>query len=110
MFITTTTVNPKFFDSLPEEYQNLILEVSDQMHSESLILEQDLNNSAVDKMKASTGVEVIQLTEEERDVFRQQTGYAYDKYISMYGDSAKEILDILVQEVEDISADYYSNN
>ena len=111
LYVATTAVHPEFFDNLPVEYQTLILDVIDEMHKESYLIEQKYNNGALEKIvKANTGINIVTLNEAQRDAFRQQTGYAYDKYISMYGDSAKEILDILVQEVEDISADYYSNN
>lgn len=110
MYVTTTAVNPEFFDSLPEEYQNLILSVVEEMHYEAFEIEQGLSKNALEIIRESTDVEIIELSEEQRNAFREKTSYAYDKYVSMYGDSAKEILDMLVQEVEDISADYYSNN
>ena len=110
LYVATTAVNPKFFDSLPKEYQDLILEVVDQMHNESFIIEKKFNDTAINKiLEADTGIKIITLTKEQRNAFKEQASYAYDKYIEMYGDSAKEILDLLTQEVRSISTDYYAN-
>ena len=102
LYATTTAVNPDFFNGLPKDIQDMILETVEELHDYSFEIQADLNSKALDKVKSDTDVEIVTLTDAERKAFRQESMKARDRYIEMVGDKGKEILELLVKEVEEI--------
>jgi C4-dicarboxylate-binding protein DctP len=102
LYVTTTSVNPKFFEQLPEDVKKIVLETVDELQDYSFQLQDEMNGGALDKIVKSTNIPVVELTNEEREQFRSASKSAYDKYVKMVGPKGKEILDLLVSEVAEI--------
>ncbi len=100
IYVTATCVNPKFFEGLPADVQNIILETIDEMRPRSLEIVDELNGAALDKITAASDITVEELTEEERAAFEAAAQSAYDKYREMVGPDGAAILDELIKEVE----------
>lgn len=103
LYVTTTAVNPDFFDSLPEDIQQMILETVEETRDYSFQVQEELNGGALDKIiEADTGVEIVTLTEEERELFKEASKPAYDKYKTMVGADGAAILDKLMEEIAEM--------
>ncbi len=104
LYATTTSCNPQFFDGLPKDIQDIILETADEMADYGMKIQDEMNSAAFERIKDTTDVTVAELTTEEREAFRKASMSARDKYVEMVGPRGKEILDKLVKEVEAIEA------
>jgi TRAP-type C4-dicarboxylate transport system substrate-binding protein len=104
LYVTTTAVNPQFFDGLPADIQQMILETVEETRDFSFQAQADLNGGALDKITATTDVEVVYLTEEERAQFKEASKAAYQVYKNMVGEKGSAILDKLMEEVAAIEA------
>ncbi|MBB6214140.1 tripartite ATP-independent transporter DctP family solute receptor [Anaerosolibacter carboniphilus] len=104
LYVTTTAVNPDFFNSLPKDIQDMILETVDEIRDYSFEIQADLNGKALDKIKEKSEISIVELTAEEREAFREASKTAYDKYVKMVGPHSKEILDTLIAEVKAIES------
>ncbi len=104
LYVTTTAVNPGFFDSLPEDIQQIILDTVEELRDFSFEAQEELNGGALEKIKEATpDVEIVELTDEERELFKEASKPAYEKYVEMVGADGKEILELLMKEVEEFS-------
>lgn len=101
-FVTTTAVNPDFFNGLPEDVQQMIIETVDELREEAYKIETDLNGGALEKIKESSDITVVKLTDEERAAFKDASKAAYDRYIETVGEDGKEILELLQKEVSEL--------
>lgn len=104
LYVTTTAVNPKFFDSLPEDIQQMILETVEEARDFSFQAQAELNGGALDKITAASDIEVVHLTEAEREQFKEAAKSAYDVYKNMVGEKGAAILDKLMEEIAEIES------
>ena len=104
LFVTTTSVNPDFFNGLPADMQNMILETVEELRDDSFAIQAELNGAALDKIKAASNIAIVELTPEEREAFRAESAKAYDDYMKAVGPSGEEILNLLIEEVKAIEA------
>lgn len=104
LYVTTTAVNPQFFDSLPADIQQMILDTAEECRDFSFKAQADLNGDALDKIIETTDVEVVHLTEEERALFKEASKSAYEVYKKTVGEKGAAILDKLIEEVAAVEA------
>ncbi len=104
LYVTTTACNPDFFNSLPKDMQQMILETVDEIRDYSFEIQAELNGAALDKIRAASDIPIVELTAEERAAFREASKKAYDRYAEMVGADGKKILDTLIEEVKAIEA------
>jgi len=110
LFVTTTCVNPKVYESLPRDVKEMVLETIEELEDYSFKMQAELNDTALDKIVKSTNIPVVELSDEQREQFRDASLGAREKYISMVGDEGKEILDLLVSEIQKIEKEESKNN
>ncbi|MBU8905375.1 TRAP transporter substrate-binding protein DctP [Desertibacillus haloalkaliphilus] len=103
IYVTMTTVNPTFFEGLPEDIQDMILETTEEMRDRGYEIQKELNEELLTVIEEDTDnpTEVIELTEEERDAFRQQALPVRDFYVDEVGEDGQMILDMLEAEIEE---------
>lgn len=104
LYVTTTAVNPKFFDGLPADIQQMILDTVEETRDFSFQAQADLNGGSLEKITAASDITVVTLTEEERAQFKEAAMSAYDVYKNMVGEKGAAILDKLMAEVAAIEA------
>ena len=104
LYVTTTSVNPKFFEGLPADIQQMILDTVEETRDFSFNAQAKLNGEALDKIKSASNIEVVTLTQEERAAFKEAAMLAYDEYGKMVGSNGEAILKKLMEEVEVIEA------
>lgn len=78
VYVTCTCVNPTFFNGLPEDIQQIILETVEEMNPRAYEIQDELNGGALDKITAASDIKVEKLTEEEREAFVEPAQKAYD--------------------------------
>jgi len=104
LYVTATCINPKFFEGLPADIQKMILETVEETRDFSFEAQAELNGGALEKIKADSDIEVVVLTKEEREAFKEAAKPAYDKYVEMVGADGEKILNSLIEEVAAIEA------
>ena len=104
LYVTTTAVNPDFFDSLSPDLQQAVLDTVEELRDYSFEIQEKLNSERLEKIKAAFKGEVVTLTPEQIEAFRAASMPARDRYVEMVGDKGKAILGKLVKEVEEIEA------
>jgi tripartite ATP-independent transporter DctP family solute receptor len=100
LYFTTTATNPDFFNSLPADIQQIILDAVEIMHPRSLEISNELNAASRERIAAAGNITIIQLTEEERAAFIPYAMTAWDVYREMVGQTGSDILDRLIEEIE----------
>ena len=105
LYMTATCVNPDFFNGLPEDIQQVILETVNEMVPRSFEIVEEINGGALDKITAETpDIKVEKLTDDERAAFKEAAQGAYEVYANVVGADGKAILDKLLEEVAAIEA------
>lgn len=99
LYVTTTATNPDFFNGLPADIQQIVLDTVDELRDYSAELQADLNGSALEKIKSDSDINVSELTDEERQQFKEASKSARQVYIDMVGEKGEEILAQLEEEV-----------
>lgn len=106
LYVTATCVNPDFFNGLPEDIQQMILDTANELQDFSFQVQEELNGGALDKIKEKSDINVVTLTEEERALFKEASRKAYDKYVEMVGADGEAILNKLMEEIAEVEAKY----
>ena len=106
LYVTCTCVNPDFFNSLPEDIKQMILDTAKELEDYAFEIQAELNGAALDKIKAASDIEIVYITDEERAMFKEAAMKAYDAYKDMVGEDGAKILDTLIEEVKEAEAKY----
>jgi C4-dicarboxylate-binding protein DctP len=81
---TALLMNNDFYNELPKDLQKLVTEASEEYREEQRSLAQKQDVEFLEKLKKS-GMEVNELTDEQRDKFRDAASSVYDKYVDRIG-------------------------
>ncbi len=103
-YVAMTTVNPDFYNELPEDIQGMIDETVDEMRDESYALQERLNEELLTDIEENTDTptEITELTEEQRDAFRELAVPQREFFAENSGDDAGAILEKLEGEIEEM--------
>lgn len=82
---TILLMNNDFYDELPEDLQELVMEASEEFRDEQREIAQKQDVEFLDKLKEN-GMQVNELTEEQKDVFREAAKSVYDEYVPKIGE------------------------
>lgn len=102
IYVAATAINPDFYNSLPSDIQQAVLDTVEDIRDYSFEMQKDMNDKALELMVKDSGIEVIELSAEAREEFKQKSIPLRDEYVKQVGGKAKEIMDTLVQEIEAI--------
>ncbi len=99
-YTTTVVANADFWEGLPADQKKMLGEVRDELQTFILKRAAEQNAAARDKMlKANSKLSVVELTEAERQVFRERAAPLGDKLVQMVGGRTGEILAKLKAEI-----------
>lgn len=104
-YVAMTTVNTDWFNGLPQDVQDMVTETVEEMEDWSFEQQQQLNQAAQEEMQSveGTAIEIIELSEEQRQAFREQAMPLRDYYRENVSTVNGEILDKLESEIEEIA-------
>jgi tripartite ATP-independent transporter DctP family solute receptor len=103
MYVTMTTVNPDFYEGLDEATQGIIDESIEEMRQRGFDIQQEQNDEFLSQIEDDdeNPTEIYELSEDERDAFRELALPVRDYYRENGGDDAEMILDMLEEEIEE---------
>jgi len=104
IYTTVTVANTDWFESLSEDDQQLITEVIEEVNDWSFTMQQEEQEKAMAEIEKSD-IEIIELTPEQREAFKELSMGVRDEYIAKGGDGAEEILRTIEQEIEEAEAE-----
>lgn len=81
---TALLMNNDFYSTLPEDLQGLVMEASEEFRADQRELAQQQDVEFLDKLKES-GMQVNELSNEQRDEFRNAAASVYDTYKDTIG-------------------------
>lgn len=99
IYTTVTAANQDFFDGLDEADQELIEEVVQEVNDWSFEMQDEQAQAALEGIQEEE-IELIELTTEEREAFKEMTLDVRDDY-KAESDAAKEILETIEKEIEE---------
>jgi len=82
---TILLMNNNFYNELPEDLQALVMEASEEYRTEQRKLAQEQDVEFLTKLEES-GMKVNDLTEEQRNAFREAAKSVYDQYVPQIGE------------------------
>ncbi len=112
-FITTAVTEQRFFDSLSAEKQQLIVETIDELDEYILNVQREFNNHRLELiLQARPGIQVIELSDDEREEFERAARTVHDLFIRRYGETAERLIrriEQAIREQEDSEASVATN-
>ncbi len=101
-FITTAVTEQRFFDSLPTEKQQLIRETMVELDEYILNVQRQFNDHRLDLIRqARPGIQIIELSDEEREEFEQAARTVREQFIQRYGGTAERLIRRIEQATQE---------
>lgn len=102
IYVAMTTVNTDFFANLQSDIQDLILETVEEMRPVAFEMQEKMNKELLGSIENNDRhpTEVIELTSDEREAFRQKALPVRDFFIDEVGEDGKKILEMLIEEID----------
>lgn len=82
---TILLMNNNFYNGLPKDLQELVVKASEEYRTEQRELAQKQDVEFLEKLK-ETGMKVNELTDEQREQFREAAKSVYDQYVPEIGE------------------------
>ncbi|WP_096202562.1 TRAP transporter substrate-binding protein [Bacillus sp. FJAT-45350] len=103
IYVTMTTVNPDFFNGLPGDIQDMILETVEEMRDVAYEIQEEQNEALLASIENDTDnpTTIIELTEDERNAFRERAMPVRDFFVDEVGADGQMILEMLQAEIEE---------
>ncbi|PTW49494.1 TRAP transporter substrate-binding protein DctP [Rhodovulum kholense] len=100
-FTTAVMANKDFFEDLSDEDRQAIRDAADAAFAHIIDYQKGLTEASVEKIKeAKPSMTFTTLSEEERQPFKDAAGEVEAKFLEMTGDSGKEILDQMKEDLK----------
>lgn len=84
-----TVINKDYYDSMPEDLQEILTEGMDKFNDRQREITQEQDEEYIVELKEK--IEVNELTQEQRDVFKDKLEPIYDKYKDVVGEDLLEM-------------------
>lgn len=99
-FVTTLAASQSWFDALDDETAELVASVRDELVAWIDAEQQRFNSDRLDIILDAGGTEWVELSEDERAVFREASLGVRETYVDQAGERGREILEALLRLVE----------
>ena len=101
IFVGTFCVNPVFWDSLTEEEQEMVLDITNELDSYIFDIQNEYADSRLQKIiDNKPQITLKEYTEEERNVFKEKAVSGYDWYLNLVGEKGQSLLDMLGEDIK----------
>ena len=99
-FTTTVVTNNEWYDSmLSDEERQIVDETVDELADYIFEVQDQYNQERLETIKQNSDIEMVELTEEQRAVFRERAQQVRDKFVEMVGEEGKQVLEALSAEI-----------
>ncbi|QCF26683.1 TRAP transporter substrate-binding protein DctP [Hydrocarboniclastica marina] len=102
-FISTFLAGQSWFQGLPQEQQEMITQVRNEMVDWIYQEQAEYNDERLQIIKDAGGTEVITLTNEERQAFREASQPVREMYLENAGERGQKLLDYVTTQVEELT-------
>lgn len=99
IYVTSTILNAGFLEDLPDDIRGVVEDTVDELDGWSFDLQSEMNEDALAGMRESS-IEIVELTDAERETFRDMSLPAREQYGETFGSDADRILSTLIEDVE----------
>nr|WP_298413979.1 TRAP transporter substrate-binding protein DctP [uncultured Halomonas sp.] len=99
-FVGNVIANQDWYEGLSDEQRQMIDETTDEMVQIGHDIQSELNETRLDTIKEKGGIEIIELSEEERDQFRKLAEPVRQTFIDDVGELGEQALNALLEQVE----------
>lgn len=82
---TILVMNDDFYNDLPEDLQDIVMETSEEYKTEQRKLAQEQDEEWLEQLKEE-GMEINELSEEQKEEFKKASESIYDKYSDQIGE------------------------
>src|SRR5690606_5873167 len=97
-FIATFMANQQWYENLSDERKDLIEEVVVELVPYIHDVQTRLNSERLDIITENSDIELIYLTAEERDAFRERSLPVRDVFVDMVGERGERLLNVLLEQ------------
>ncbi|RFF28815.1 MULTISPECIES: TRAP transporter substrate-binding protein DctP [unclassified Wenzhouxiangella] len=104
-FISTLAASKQWFDSLSDEQRKMVIKVRDELVDWIDKEQIQFNEERLQTILDEGGTEWVELTSEEREVFREASLGVRDTYIERAGETGEEILNTLLERIKQAEAE-----
>ncbi|WP_148863589.1 TRAP transporter substrate-binding protein [Marinobacter fonticola] len=100
-FIATVIANDEWYGNLPEEQRKWVDATRDEMVDFIYDKQEEFNQQRLEKIKSNSDTEVITLSDEERQAFREASMGVRDTYVEQAGEKGQQLLDTVTSMVKE---------
>lgn len=108
LYTTTTAMNLELYESLPDEIRGFVDETMEEMKEKAFEIQQKRNEQALQTILDSSDIEHYELSDKQRQAFREASLPVREQYVDSVGGNAEEILTMLEKEIEQITGETQS--
>ncbi len=109
-FTTSVVANQNFYNGLSDERRAMLDEVVAELNDYIFRVQDEYAQTRLDMIKeAKPSIKMIQLSEDERAVFKERSMAARDKFIEMEGEVGKAIIDAFTAEIAEVEKQMGAN-
>ncbi len=99
-FIATFMGNKEWYDDLSDEHKDMIEETVVELVPHVHDVQTRLNTERLDIITENSDIELVYLTPEERDAFRELSMPVRDTFAEMVGERGERLMNALIEQVE----------
>lgn len=100
-FVATMMGNLDWYEGLSDEHREMIKEVTADLVETGHEIQSEFNEKRLDKIKADSDIKIVELTDEQREKFRELVKPVRQTFIDEVGENARKSLDILLEAYGD---------
>ncbi|BES70528.1 hypothetical protein RE428_15460 [Marinobacter nanhaiticus D15-8W] len=100
-FIATVIANDEWYANLPDDQRQWVDETRDEMVDFIYEKQAQFNQERLEKIKNNSDTEVITLSDEERQAFREASMGVRDTYVEQAGENGQKLLDTVTSMVKE---------
>lgn len=104
-FTTTVVANQWWFEGLSPERQQMVTGIQEELLDYIYAKQEEMNAERLEMIKEDKpDIEVIRLTPEEREAFKQASMAARERFVEMTGEDGQKMLDAVVAGINALEA------
>lgn len=101
-FFASLATNPEFYQELDDETRNMLNEIVEELNDFIIHTQEKVNEERLEIIRNSNDIEIIELTDEEREIFREAAMPVRKIFLNSVSDKGRDILELIEQEAQAI--------
>lgn len=101
-FFASLAANPDFYYELDDSTRTMLLEIVEELNDFIIDTQEEVNEERLEIIRNSSDIEIIELTDEEREVFREAAMPVRKIFLNSVGEKGRDILELIEQEAQAI--------